>query len=103
VPLRLVGSEMCIRDSASITCGKIVLTMVPSMITSEMAIEMKTRPIQRLRVFVIPLGYGKQRRRTESQQDSEQLSFGNFFFQENASQDDGAEWVKGGQDCDHRE
>jgi hypothetical protein len=42
------------------TFGKIVLTMVPSMITKEMAIEMKTRPIQRLRVLVIPLGYGKQ-------------------------------------------
>jgi hypothetical protein len=39
--------------------GKMVLTMVPSMITSEIAIEMKTRPSQRLRVLVIGLGYGK--------------------------------------------
>ena len=41
--------------------GKIVFTIVPSIITSEIAIEMKTRPIQRLRVFVICLGYGKNR------------------------------------------
>jgi hypothetical protein len=31
--------------------GKMVFTMVPSMITMEIAIEIKTRPIQRLRVF----------------------------------------------------
>ena len=29
--------------------GKIVLTMVPSIMTSEIAIEIKMRPIQRLR------------------------------------------------------
>ena len=39
--------------------GKIVFTIVPSMITSEIAIEIKTRPIQRLRVLDIGLGYGK--------------------------------------------
>jgi hypothetical protein len=33
--------------------GKIVLTMVPSMITREMAIEMKTSPIQRLRADML--------------------------------------------------
>jgi hypothetical protein len=32
--------------------GKMVFTIVPSMITREMAIEMKTNPTQRLRTFV---------------------------------------------------
>jgi hypothetical protein len=32
--------------------GKMVFTIVPSMITSDMAMDMKTSPTQRLRTFV---------------------------------------------------
>ena len=60
--------------------GKIVLTIVPSMMTSEMAIEIKTRPIQRLRVFVIALGYGKNGRTTESQEHPDHLQLGDALL-----------------------
>ena len=39
--------------SELIISGKIVLTMVPSMMTSEIAIEINTRPIQRFTVLAM--------------------------------------------------